>query len=290
MLSANEIREIKFSNSAVGGYKKDEVEAFLDQIVEDYREYDRTLKAAAEKIDSLNAELNKAKASEDSIQNVLLSAQRLADSIVEEAKTKSAQIVRDAERSITDITEKERELSAAFERKATARREEIEREFAAKELEGQKKLEAIEKATADSIERQQRLFNKLKIEISAFKAEVNKRYKEHLESLQRLPDEVPADPTEIAAAVAEAFDKAPAAESFLEKRYDFPIDEPTFDESDEDMKIVEDIAPAVEEEKADVNEAPAAKEDFMDVFSKEAATPAKPTGGFGGGFIITSDD
>ncbi len=285
MLSVKDIREVKFGNS-VGGYKKDEVDDFLDHVLEDYREYDRAVSAATEKIDSLKAEIESLKASEDSIQNVLLSAQRLADSIVAEAKEKSAHIIRDAEQSITKITEKERELATAFEQKATARREEVERELEKKTADAERKLAAIERATADSVARQQMLFNRLKIEIAAFKMEVNKTYKEHLESLQKLPEEVPSDPKAIAAAVEDAFNRAPAPESFVDLVKEVPA--APVENPEEALNAL--INEAEENEIPDiidiVSATPASEE--TPELSKAAEAPKKST--VGGGFIITSDD
>ena len=78
------------------------------------------------------------------------------------------------------------------------------------------KQTAIEKATADSVARQQALYNKLKLEIVAFKTEITAKYKEHLELLSVIPDTVAMDPKEMADAVSIAFDKAPEPESFLD--------------------------------------------------------------------------
>ena len=63
--------------------------------------------------------------------------------------------------------------------------------------------------------RQQALFNKLKLDIVAFKNEITAKYKEHLELLSAIPDTVPMDPKEMAAAVSIAFDKAPDPQSFV---------------------------------------------------------------------------
>lgn len=271
MLSSNEIKETKFS-TGMGGYKKDEVDELLDRVAADYDDYNRALKKANSKIDSLNSEIEKLKASESSIQNVLVSAQKLADSIVEEAKVKSAKILKDAEQSISNITDKERELSAAFERKASMRKAEVERELQDKVEKLERKSAAVEKATADSVERQQRLFDKIKIEIAAFKAEINKSYKEHLEALAKIPDEVPSDPRQIAAAVSEAFDRAPLPEKFL----------PQTDAQEEKPEAAEKAEPAKAEEKT-VNSEKTENEPLP------APVPV-PNKQKHGGFIVTTED
>ena len=117
MLSSKELRNIKFSN-AVGGYKKEEVDILLDKLEVDLDKYERLYAEQNERIEQLKAEIEQYKVSQNSIQNVLLSAQKLADQIVDEAKQKSEQLVKEAEASIELITAKEKELSFAFDRKA----------------------------------------------------------------------------------------------------------------------------------------------------------------------------
>lgn len=214
MLSANEIRNIKFSNS-MGGYKKDEVDVLLDKVEADYIANERIIREFQAKVESLNAEIAELKASQDSIQNVLLSAQRLADKIVNEAKEKSEEIIRNAEANISVITAREKELSAAFEAKAQESRVQLEKELADTVKQAKLKAESITAAAEDSVARQQLLFDKLKMEIAAFKSGITAKYKEHLEILSTIPDSVPADPKYMAEVVSVAIDKAPSAEQFV---------------------------------------------------------------------------
>ena len=88
MLSANEIRNVRFS-TAMGGYKKEEVDILLDKVEADYELFERTLREMSNKINELKTELDDSKNTTGNIQNVLVSAQKFADQIVEEAKQKS---------------------------------------------------------------------------------------------------------------------------------------------------------------------------------------------------------
>lgn len=196
MLSSNDIRNIKFSKS-VGGYKQEEVEIFLDKVENDYEQYEHTLRELSEKINSLNKQIDSYKETQNSIQSVLLSAQKLADQIVDEAKAKSEEIISNAEANISIITAREKELSNAFELKASERKAIAEAEINEMLAEAKRKNEAIEKATEAAVNRQQMLFDRLKVEITAFKADITKKYKEHLELLQKLPDTSGMDPARI---------------------------------------------------------------------------------------------
>ncbi len=214
MLSAAEIRNVKFTKS-MGGYKQEEVDVLLDRIESDYAQFDRAVKEYRAKIEAMNKEIESLKSSQNSIQNVLVSAQKLADQIVDEAKQKSEQIVKNAETNLEVITAREKELATAFELKAQERKAKLEKELADMVKTAQIKADSMKAAAEDSVARQQLLYDKLKMEMSAFKAAVSAKYKEHLEMLKALPDVAPMDPKRIAELVSAAVDKAPNPESFI---------------------------------------------------------------------------
>ena len=211
MLSAAEIRNVKFTK-AMGGYKQEEVDVLLDRIEADYNQFDRTLKECRLKIDTMNKEMENLKNSQNSIQNVLISAQKLADQIVEEAKQKSEEIVKTAQTNIETITAREKELAEAFEIKAQERKTKLEQELSDMVKAAQIKADSMKAAAEDSVARQQLLYDKIKMEMSAFKAAVTSKYKEHLEMLKALPDTAPLDPKRMAEIVAAELDKTPPAE------------------------------------------------------------------------------
>ena len=239
MLSSNDIRNIKFSKS-VGGYNQEEVDILLDKVESDYEQYERTVREFSDKVDALNAEIAEYKNSQNSIQNVLLSAQKLADQIIDEAKAKSEEILNGAEANISIITAREKELSNAFELKANERKAAIEAEINKMLADAKSKAEATEKAAAEAVAHQQLLFDKLKLEIAGFKSDITKKYKEHLEILQKLPDTVDVDPSKMAEMAAFDFeneDKMPqviedSADSKTAKEDGFEVEIPT-DETEE---------------------------------------------------------
>lgn len=228
MLSANEIRNVRFTN-AVGGYKRDEVDVLLDKVEADYEQFERTLREMNNRITELKNELEDYKNSQGNIQNVLVSAQKFADQIVEEAKTKSAEIISSAQASIEKITAQEKELTTAFDKKATERKETLQSDIEIIIANATDRQKAVETATQDCVDRQQLLFNKMKVEIANFKAEVTAKYKEHLELLASLPDTVPNDPSEVAAAVAFQYDTVPSVEKYVENPESLEVSKETIE-------------------------------------------------------------
>lgn len=216
MLNSAEIRNIKFSKS-VGGYKQEEVDVFLDKIEVDYDRFERAIREREAKIAQLQDELNSMETSKDSIQTVLLSAQKLADQIVADAKAKSEEIVKSAESNIELITVREKELSGEFDRKASERKARFDEEMSEAQKSAELKLKSIQNATEDSVEKQQALFDRIALETKKFKSDILKQYKEQIELLQSLPESVTDNPERVAAAVEEIYKKKSEALEFVEE-------------------------------------------------------------------------
>ena len=219
MFTAADIKNVTFSKS-MGGFKPEEVDVFLDKVEADYLQFERIIKEYQAKIGELEGRIESFENSQNSIQNVLLSAQKLADQIVDEAKEKSEEIIRNAESNITLITAQEKEISTAFEIKANERKETLEKELEKMIADAKLKADSITAAAQDSVERQQVLFDKLRLEIAAFKSAVTSKYKEHLSILQEIPETVPMDPKKMAEVITAKIDQIPDAESFI------PIEQP----------------------------------------------------------------
>ncbi len=235
MLTVAEIRDVKFGRS-ISGYKVEDVDVLLDKIEADYAAFERIIKDYELKVQTLNGEVESFKNSQSSIQNVLVSAQSLADNIVKEAKEKSEEIITQAQNSITAITEKEKELAAAFELKAQEQKANLEKELTLMVENAQKKADTVTAAAEERVHHQQMLFDRLKMEIAAFKTGVTAKYKEHIELLSKLPDSVPSDPQYIAEVIAAAYDKAQTEK--VEKAVE------------EDVEISSNSAPASDESEA----------------------------------------
>lgn len=214
MLTASEIKKIEFSKS-INGFKRDEVEVFLDTVESDYLQFERIIKDYSLKIEQLEAQINDFKVSQDSIQNVLLNAQKLADQIINEAKEKSEEIVIKAEQNINVITEQEKELAKAFEIKANERKLALQKELDIMIEKANIKSKSIMDAAMDSVQRQQVLFDKLKLEIASFRSSITAKYKEHLSILQEIPDTVDMDPQKMAELLIAKVDAMPDLDSFL---------------------------------------------------------------------------
>ena len=149
MLTLNEIRNVNFRKSNFGGYRAEDVEAFIDEV---QLSYDSLLKENAEllkRLESLTTKLEEYQREEDSIRNALMNAQKVGDASLRDAKHKAEIILKDA------TIKAEKIVSNA-------------------QLEIHRERDVIEKMQRD---------------IADFKARLLKAYKEHLTLINSIPNE-----------------------------------------------------------------------------------------------------
>lgn len=214
MLRAKDIEEFEFSKSK-NGYDREEVDELLDKVAQDYTEFETLIKSFESKIESLNNKINESQTDANSINTVLISAQKLADSIVADAKAQAEEI--------TTAANNEAEQIKVRTKKAL---EEIDAEITKQKLKAQGEVDEILEAAArksegmilaakDSVAREQILFDSIKAEVANFKKTVKAAYKEHLESLSTLPEEVPVNPENAAIGIEEIVNSEPRLERFV---------------------------------------------------------------------------
>jgi len=149
MLTLNEIRNVNFRKANFGGYRAEDVEAFIDEV---QLSYDTLLRENAElvkKLEVLAAKLEEYQNEEDSIRNALMNAQKVGDASLRDAKHKAEIILKDA-------TIKAEKIVANAQAEILSER--------------------------DIIERMQR-------DITEFKAKLLRLYREHLTLINNLPTE-----------------------------------------------------------------------------------------------------
>ncbi len=149
MLTLNEIRNVNFRKSNFGGYRAEDVEAFIDEV---QLSYDSLLKENAEllkRLEALTSKLEEYQREEDSIRNALMNAQKVGDASLRDAKHKAEIILKDA--------------TIKAEKIVSNAQMEIHRE-------------------REVIERMQR-------DIADFKARLLRAYKEHLTLINGIPSE-----------------------------------------------------------------------------------------------------
>lgn len=188
MLTLNEIRNVNFRKANFGGYRAEDVEAFIDEV---QLSYDTLLRENAElvkKLEVLAARLEEYQSEEDSIRNALMNAQKVGDASLRDAKHKAEIILKDA--TI--------------------------------------KAEKIVSSAQSEIHQEREIIERMQRDIAEFKTKLLRAYKEHLAMINSLPTEeiMKPDTREMVdsvqmldrRAVAPSFDQQPTVPSGRQAR------------------------------------------------------------------------
>ena len=130
MMTPQEVAASTFPKATLGGYNMAAVDVFLDKLTEDYTNLYKENAALKSKIKVLVDKMEEYHAMEDTMRSTLLTAQKMANSMISEAEEKRAALLSEAE---ADARVRMRELSddvAAEERRLAAVHEDIDRQIA----------------------------------------------------------------------------------------------------------------------------------------------------------------
>ena len=115
MLTPQEVSGRAFSKAAFGGYNMAMVDEFLDELTDDYTSLYKENAALKAKLKVLVDKVEEYRATEDSMRAALLTAQRMANTMVEEAEEKKKELLEFIQRfsATAEFLQKTRELAQA---------------------------------------------------------------------------------------------------------------------------------------------------------------------------------
>ena len=186
MLTVKDINEVSFGKAGFSGYKPEDVDNFIDEVVESYGQLEAERNDAVQQnaqlssqVEALNSQVTELKAKnaelqkklailaqkiesyreeEDGIKEAILSAQRIAKDSIQEAKDKASIMLEDAEVSAKKILDNARTDAAR----------------AARDY-------------AEQVDRKRNELEEMKRQVSAFRVSLLEMYKKHLESINHIP-------------------------------------------------------------------------------------------------------
>lgn len=191
MKTPEQIRDMEFQKSTMGGYKQSDVELFLEEVASQIEILTKQKNDAERKLQEVSRKAPEAALSATGIQNVLVSAQRVADQITEEAKQSAEHIVAEANLKLTEADIKSREVIAEAEGRAVLLGETAENEAAKIIASAVTEAEKIVAEAKESVELEQKLYDRLKIEIADFRKKASAQCSALVELINQLPGEIP---------------------------------------------------------------------------------------------------
>ena len=97
MLTIEDIKQVSFRKAGIGGYKPEDVDAFIDQVLITMEQMKKEKSDLVKKMDILATRVEEYRADEDAVRNAMLASQRVADSTIKKAKAQAAQIIEESE-------------------------------------------------------------------------------------------------------------------------------------------------------------------------------------------------
>ena len=158
MISASDIRERKFEKAAFG-YKQEEIDDFLAELISEFEELDAEREDLHSKIQILADKVREYRQDEDAVKDALLGAQKQGHKDVAEAQEKADEIIAQAEEKAKILLD-----DATIHHEA-----------------------AMEKNRAEIAKEKENLIEAQK-QVSEFKKSLFDMYKTHLEMISAMPE------------------------------------------------------------------------------------------------------
>lgn len=124
MLTAKDIREVKF-NRSMGGYKTVEVDEFLDRCADVVEELTAHCEESERKMQVLAETIVDYRNQEDSIRSALISAQRMSESVISDARKQANDILEAAKAEAAAMHDKALKDTAAEQEELRRVRQEV---------------------------------------------------------------------------------------------------------------------------------------------------------------------
>lgn len=103
MLTVDQIKNVSFRKANIGGYRPDEVDSFIDDVVETVEAMKKEKAELVGKMEIMMNKIEEYRKDEDSVHNALVSAQKLADQKIKEATDQAEQILKIARKEADGI-------------------------------------------------------------------------------------------------------------------------------------------------------------------------------------------
>lgn len=180
MIVLKDIETKTFDKAFVGGYNPAEVDKFLDEVYDSFKNVCDDNENLKEKILILAKKVEEYRNDEENIKNALLDAQKLKTSVKNDIEKQNADIIEKANAEAENIIN---EAKAEAENILSVAKDKAEKE----EAELQDKISKGEAELRDKISNEEEKFEEIKEAVHNFKKDIFDLYKEHLELLNKLP-------------------------------------------------------------------------------------------------------
>lgn len=181
MFTLSELKKITFSKSTMGGYKTQEVDDFMTDIVGDYAALLSEKNELSKRISELSQKVEEYHQEEENIKAALVTAQQLHNKTVKTAESEAEIIRQETKAKVESLIDNAKEKAIVIVNEAKNQAKEI------LESARTESTEIIDK-TKLQCEKEEKRYEVMKSLVGKFRNETLDNYKKHIELLQKLPD------------------------------------------------------------------------------------------------------
>ncbi len=182
MLTVEEIENISFRRAGFGGYKVEDVDRFVDGVIEKVRQLELSNRELENRIEQLNKQVIKYEEQADSVQDAIITAEKTAKKLVRDASVKSETMMSEAETKSKSMVSEAEEKSYTMLIEAETRSQTILNSALLRSAAGIDENNRI-------IEQQKQEIIRIQSEVSRFREALIDSYKSHMKLINSLPSE-----------------------------------------------------------------------------------------------------
>ncbi len=180
MLKPEELRNREFEVSVLGGYKRETVDMFFMTVADDYEKLYNENNELIQKLKVCVNKIEEYRKDEQFLKTAIINAEKLNESTLKDIENREKEAEKSAKETAQSILTAAREEAENIVKRARIDSEESIRAY---EINADRKICEIK----NSVQAEEKKLDQMKKEVSDFKDKVFKLYKQHLNSLSKLP-------------------------------------------------------------------------------------------------------
>ncbi len=181
MITPEQFKNEQFELSVLGGYKREQVDAFFASVAADYEKLYKENSDLIQKLKLCASKIEEYQKEEQYLKTAILNAEKLNENSLRDIERREKEIESIAREKAENIVEK-----AKIDAENILKTARLEAADAIKECEAETAEKIAEFKSAQEAE--EKILNSLKKEVSDFKDMVYKIYRKHINSLSKIPD------------------------------------------------------------------------------------------------------
>lgn len=196
-MNAKEIVGKSFGRETLNGYKRDEVDSYIQEISEEFSQLQKENEELQSKLEVLADKIREYREEEDALKDALLVAQKQGNAIVAESKASAEKLTKETaeaiEKQLSDAKVKSERLVNDADEYSRKTRQEAEEKAAKIVGDANDKAEEIRTLMNRQQEIQENILQETRKEVLEYRSKILAGYKEHIAYIESLPEKCEND-------------------------------------------------------------------------------------------------